>query len=58
MLKLKHHIPRQKDKHLDKRKDTGHRCDLTSQETEVDLDSICQQDRGLNWPKLEAASTE
>ena len=34
-LFVKHRIPEQKNKHLDKRKDNGHRCDWTSQKTDV-----------------------
>ena len=41
---VKHHIPGQKNKHLGKRKDNGHRSDLTSQETQVDLGGARQED--------------
>ena len=39
-----YHIPGQKNKHLGKRKDKGHRRDWTSQKTEVDLGRARQQD--------------
>ena len=37
-------MPGQKNKHLGKRKDKGHRRDWTSQKTEVDLGRARQQD--------------
>jgi len=41
---VKYHIPGQKNKHLGKRKNKGHRRDWTSEKTEVDLGRSCQQD--------------
>ena len=40
---VKHHIPGQKNKHLSKRKDKGHRRNWTSHKTEVDLSRARQQ---------------
>ena len=41
---VKNHIPGQKNKHLCKKKDKGHRRGCTSQKTEADLDRARQQD--------------
>ena len=41
---VKYDMPWQKNKHLGKRKDTGHRRDGTSQKTVVDLGRARQQD--------------
>ena len=40
---VKHHIPGEKNKHLGKRRDKGHRRDGTSQKTEMDLGRAHQQ---------------
>ena len=40
---VRQHIPRQKNKHMGKRKDKPHRRDWKSQETEVDLGRARQQ---------------